>query len=182
MSDEDHDDHCIIKKLSDKAVLYVISVISNPLTFDRRYELFIDFKERMKHEKGIKLITIELQNGNRPFVTDSTIKLRTKSIIWHKENLINIAVQHLPDDWEYMAWIDSDLEFQNKNWVKETIASWRHSIWVGVFDPWPVIKRPYLWYKCFRDGITLEPDDNTKTPLIDFSEFDNLYLNSKKLI
>ena len=27
------------------------------------------------------------------------------------------------------------------DWVKETIASWRHSIWVGVFDPWPVIMR-----------------------------------------
>ena len=117
------DDHCIIKKLSNKAVLYVISVISNPLTFDRRYELFNEFKERMDHEKDIKLITIELQNGNRPFVTDSNIKLRTKSIVWHKENLINIAVQHLPDDWEYMAWIDSDIEFQNKNWVKDTIEA-----------------------------------------------------------
>merc|ERR1719453_2430352 len=42
------------------------------------------------------------------------------------------------------------------DWVKETIASWRHSIWVGVFDPWPVIRRPHLWYKCFRDGLTLE--------------------------
>jgi MPBQ/MSBQ methyltransferase len=27
------------------------------------------------------------------------------------------------------------------NWVKQTIASWWHSIWVGVFNPWPVIKR-----------------------------------------
>ena len=47
-------------------------------------------------------------------------------------------------------------EIKTDNWVKETIASWRQSIWVGVFDPLPVIKRPYLWYKCFRDGITLE--------------------------
>lgn len=42
------------------------------------------------------------------------------------------------------------------DWVKETIASWRHSIWVGVFDPWPVVIRPKLWWKCLRDGITLE--------------------------
>jgi MPBQ/MSBQ methyltransferase len=27
------------------------------------------------------------------------------------------------------------------DWVKETIASWRHSIWVGVYNPWPVIRR-----------------------------------------
>ena len=23
-------------------------------------------------------------------------------------------------------------------------------------SPWPVIKRPHLWWKCLRDGITLE--------------------------
>ena len=49
-----HDDHCMIKKISNKAVLYVISVISNPLTFDRRYELFNYYKERMEKEKNIK--------------------------------------------------------------------------------------------------------------------------------
>ena len=42
------------------------------------------------------------------------------------------------------------------DWMEETVASWRHSIWVGVFDPWPVFIRPHLWYKCFRDGLTLE--------------------------
>jgi hypothetical protein len=30
------------------------------------------------------------------------------------------------------------------NWVKETIRSWRHSIWVGVYDPWPVVKGTVL--------------------------------------
>jgi MPBQ/MSBQ methyltransferase len=41
------------------------------------------------------------------------------------------------------------------DWTPETIASWLHSIWVGVFDPWPVLRKPHLWYKCFRDGLTL---------------------------
>jgi len=43
------------------------------------------------------------------------------------------------------------------DWAKETIASWRHSIWVGVFDPWPVVfAGPRMWWKCFRDGVCLE--------------------------
>lgn len=34
------------------------------------------------------------------------------------------------------------------DWTPQTIDSWRHSIWVGVFDPWIVIsKGPKLWYK-----------------------------------
>ena len=47
-----------------------------------------------------------------------------------------------------------------------------------------IIKKIYTIDSKFftTNGITLEPDDNTKTPLIDFSEFDNLYLNTKKLI
>ena len=75
----------------------------------------------MNYEKNVKLITIELQQGCRDFVTNSTIKLRTDDEIWYKENLINIAATHLPNDWEYMAWIDADIEFQNKKWVSETI-------------------------------------------------------------
>ena len=41
------------------------------------------------------------------------------------------------------------------DWTEQTIASWLHSIWVGVFDPWPVFSQPRLWWKCFRDGLTL---------------------------
>jgi MPBQ/MSBQ methyltransferase len=42
------------------------------------------------------------------------------------------------------------------DWAVQTIPSWRHSIWVGVYDPLPVVIRPHLWWKCLRDGITLE--------------------------
>ena len=47
-------------------------------------------------------------------------------------------------------------EVVTDDWAIPTIPSWRHSIWVGVYDPWPVLIRPHLWWKCFRDGITLE--------------------------
>mmetsp|Transcript_115834 Transcript_115834/g.216843 ORF Transcript_115834/g.216843 Transcript_115834/m.216843 type:complete len:440 (-) Transcript_115834:29-1348(-) len=42
------------------------------------------------------------------------------------------------------------------DWAVETIPAWRHSIWVGVWDPWPVIRRPKLWWKVIRDGWCLE--------------------------
>jgi len=45
----------------------------------------------------------------------------------------------------------------SENWVKNTIASWRHSIWVGVYDPWPVVfAGPRVWYKTVREIVTLE--------------------------
>lgn len=47
-------------------------------------------------------------------------------------------------------------EVKSANWVNETIASWRHSIWVGVFDPRGWIFKPRKYMKCFRDAYCLE--------------------------
>lgn len=102
-------------------MLHVISIVSNPVQFQRRYKLFREFTERMGSENQVNLVTVELQQGNRPFVTDATFKLRTYHELWVKENLINYAVHKLPSDWEYMAWIDSDIVFENPNWVSDTI-------------------------------------------------------------
>lgn len=43
------------------------------------------------------------------------------------------------------------------DWTAPTINSWRHSIWVGVVDPWIVVfKGPRIWYKTVREIVTLE--------------------------
>jgi len=42
------------------------------------------------------------------------------------------------------------------DWATETIPAWRHSVWVGVWDPWPVVRRPHLWWKVIRDAWCLE--------------------------
>ncbi len=112
---------CKHKKNTVAAKLDVIAVISNPARFDKRYKLFTEFCERMEREPEVRLLKVELQQRSRCFVTDAQVQLVSKDEIWYKENLINIGVQNLPKDWEYMAWIDADIEFQNKNWAQETI-------------------------------------------------------------
>jgi len=42
------------------------------------------------------------------------------------------------------------------DWAEQTIPAWRHSVWVGVWDPWPVVRRPWLWWKVVRDAWCLE--------------------------
>ena len=43
------------------------------------------------------------------------------------------------------------------DWTAPTVASWRHSTWVGVWDPWIVVfKGPKIWYKTVREIVTLE--------------------------
>ncbi len=101
--------------------LYVIGVVSNPAQYARRYQLFEEFCTRMRAEPQVVLLTIEVQQKSRPFATSADIRLKTSSEIWHKENMINLAVQYLPPNWKYMAWIDSDITFTNENWVRETL-------------------------------------------------------------
>lgn len=42
------------------------------------------------------------------------------------------------------------------DWCEPTIASWRHSIWVGVYDPRGWIFKPTKYVKCVRDAYCLE--------------------------
>ena len=45
---------------------------------------------------------------------------------------------------------------QTANWVEETVASWRHSVWVGIYDPRGFIFKPTKYVKCLRDAYCLE--------------------------
>ena len=87
---ENKPEYYSVKNLSHKSKLYVIAVVSNPARFARRYQLFNEFCKRMKNEPRVELMTIELQQGSRPFITESKIQLRTDYELWYKENLINI--------------------------------------------------------------------------------------------
>ena len=77
-------------------------------------------------------------------------------------------LQFLYDEWAHPYFISIEdycslaentgamTKVQSDDWTKQTIVSWRHSIWAGVYDPLPVFSRPKIWYKTLRDIICLE--------------------------
>jgi hypothetical protein len=90
-----------------------------------RYHLYRQF-EKYVNDSGAILYTIEQSFGKREFeVTDANnprhIRVTTNSELWHKENLLNLLIQRLPSDWEYVAWIDADVAFARTDWVYETL-------------------------------------------------------------
>ena len=102
--------------------LYVVLPYFNFAGFKRRRDLFVQFVERYAKTPGIRLVVSEAL-GPAPLPrlpVWAHMKFRTDSRVWIKENLINTAVKSLPSDWATMAWIDADLEFLNKNWVRDT--------------------------------------------------------------
>jgi hypothetical protein len=105
--------------------LHIISVISNPLRFKSRYELYDRFTAHMA-ALGANHWTVEIAIGDRAFaVTDSSnprhIQLRTQEILWHKENMIELAINRLPRDWKQVAWIDADVSFQRHDILSQIV-------------------------------------------------------------
>jgi len=108
--------------------LHVIAVISNPCLYLRRYILMNEFIKRIEMEEpNVVLYVVELAYGDQRFAITSAknknhLQLRTKTPLWHKENMVNIAVKKLlPKNWKAMAWIDSDLEFESNTWAIDTL-------------------------------------------------------------
>lgn len=135
------DSHKVIYHHQDRKLLekfYVISVISNPIRFTSRYELYQKFRDHME-DSGVNLITVELQQGERAFqITEAGnprhLQLRTFHELWHKENMINLGLAKLPRDWEYVAWVDADLYFQRTDWAIETVQQLQHNYFVQMFQ------------------------------------------------
>ena len=126
------------------APLHVVVGLSNPLRYASRYRLFEAFRKYVA-DSGAELTTVELALRDRHFEVTRhdhprDVQLRSASVLWHKENLINVGIRALPADWEYVAWIDSDVIFSRPDWVVETIhllqtydvvQMWTHSLDMG---------------------------------------------------
>lgn len=143
--------------------LYVITTVFNPIRYKTRWKNYERFAAHVK-QSGAILVTVEAAFGERNHAlgggTDqhenlihqvaptkeaefhkarSTephiyVKVRTKDELWFKENLINIGISCLPDDWKYVAWVDADILFTNPKWVGETVHQLQHYKLVQMFS------------------------------------------------
>lgn len=109
---------------------HIVSVISNPLLFKSRYNLYEQFSEDIQR-KGAKLWTVEMATGARDHkitLSDNHQHIQVwntaiPGFLWHKENLVNIVIQQLTiknPDWRYVAWVDADIKFE-KPVLQETV-------------------------------------------------------------
>ena len=108
--------------------LNVIIVISNPCLYAKRYILLKEFVKRIEEEEDhVNLFIVEMIYEDQKFIiTDKKnkhhLQLKTETPIWHKENMVNLAVQKLlPSNYKAFAWIDADVEFENNSWALDTL-------------------------------------------------------------
>lgn len=118
---------------ADLSRFYVITPISNPRRFARRYELYFIFKN-MCEAAGVNLITIEQAFGDRQYMVTHhsdpmNIQVRTVEELWHKENMINIAAAHAAKlGAREIAWVDADVRplSDDRTWFEETWHALQH--------------------------------------------------------
>lgn len=132
------------QELRHDSTLHVIGVIQNAARYHSRYRLFRQWLTKMQKTKGVKVHVVESVFADRMAECDvdtnpcdgiyNYTRVHSKSEIWQKESLAEIAVKYsLPRDWRYAALVDCDINFRNKNWAVNTVHQLQH---YQVVQPW----------------------------------------------
>jgi hypothetical protein len=144
MSEHKHllhpDVHMPASQWSEDQVLHVAAVYSNPFRWRTRRELANDFRRHMRQLPNVELHLVELAYGDRPWdladpvLYPRDVALRTRHELFHKENLLNIGVQHFPPNWKYGAVVDADFHWSRYDIALETIHQLQHYDFVQMFS------------------------------------------------
>ena len=114
--------------------LWAITSYFNPTGSRRRRFNYEVFRQRL----NVPLVTVELAS-DQPFElgpgdADILLQLRSPSVMWQKERLLNIALQHVPRRVSDIAWLDCDVALANDSWAEEATAQLRYTVLVQPFD------------------------------------------------
>ena len=152
--------------------LHVVTAIANPLRWRSRLRLYREFERHML-DSGVQLTVVECAYGERPHEIVPAegvrhIPVRARTLLWTKENLLNLGIASLPQDWRYVAWIDADIAFRRPDWAAETVHALQlHDIvqpWTDCYDLGPngehlAVHRSFC--RIWQDGGAVGPGYGT---------------------
>lgn len=97
-------------------MLWAITSYFNPCQYARRKINYRVFRDRL----NVPLIAVELGFDGRFDLqssdADILVRVSDGDVMFQKERLLNIALQHLPDECTAVAWLDSDVVFSRDDW------------------------------------------------------------------
>jgi hypothetical protein len=101
--------------------LAVVTCYFNPGGFRRRRQNYERFREGMRNA-AVTCMTVECAFGTTPFELApalDVLHVRSDSLLWQKERLLNLAAQALPATVRGIAWLDCDIVFRNVAWPSD---------------------------------------------------------------
>ena len=121
--------------MAEMPTLDVVCVYANPLRWKNRLAVHQAFEQHML-ASGVNLTVVECAYGNRPFELLPTpginrVQVRTSSLVWNKENLLNLGIAKTTGG--YICCIDADITFRSKTWAQDTVHALQR---YHVVQPW----------------------------------------------
>lgn len=119
--------------------IWAIAAYFNPERYrTKRYnlELFRNHLER----QGVQYMIVECAFEGSEFQLPAdrrVLRIRARDVMWQKERLLNCALETVPPSIDKIAWLDSDILFENDNWHRKTSDALNHFSVVQPYD-WSV--------------------------------------------
>ena len=116
-----------------KSRIWAITSFFNPVEYQRKISNYRVFRAKL----AIPLVAVELGYGGAFELghedADILVQLRGSDVLWQKESLLSVALQHLPAECEYVVSIDSDVIFDSPDWFERTKQELEQSVLVQPF-------------------------------------------------
>lgn len=101
----------------------IIACYYNPENSQARRDAWNKWYATIKHLNH-RVIECVIGNGKRELPTNSNItSIHTEDLLWHKETLLNKIISELPANFKYVFWMDTDVIFTDKDWIKKGVAA-----------------------------------------------------------
>lgn len=114
----------------------VVCCYYNTCDYETPLKNYYRFAEGVKLSGG-ELYTAELAFDEQEFsLPDAQVKVRgsrDRNLLWQKERLLNLAIEAVPADVDAIAWLDSDVMFNDPEWIDKSKEALRRFY---LIQPW----------------------------------------------
>ena len=101
-------------------MLWAITSYFNPVRYRSRLANYRRFRAAL----NVPLVAVEAAADGRfelrPGDADVLVQRSGGAVLWQKERLLTIALEHLPPECTDVAWLDCDLIFADEGWAERT--------------------------------------------------------------
>lgn len=114
--------------------LWAIACYFNPMGFRSRLANYRTFRRHLT----VPLLTVEQGYGGRFELDarDATILVQVpgRDVLWQKERLLNLALEHLPAECDTVVWLDADILFERDDWPQRATDALEAATMVQLFS------------------------------------------------
>jgi hypothetical protein len=106
---------------NERSQMAVVTCFFNPCGYRAIARNYQRFSQALQAQ-GYPLSTIECAFDDAPFTlarSSNVLQARTRDVMWHKEALLNRVIAELPAHYDKVAWVDADVLFSNRDWLRD---------------------------------------------------------------